>query len=216
MSSSKSKIIRDNDPKDCTISPYCVKDMKEKGGLKDIQAQAEAILKKASAEKEAIEMEAYRKGLEQGQAQGQKMAVKKVEPLIQTLSKTIEELKKMRQLIIEKHQDQILEILVLIAEKVIHREIHLSPDIILETLSHACAYLTQTEEIRLRVHPSDFEYIRDIEQILSTHLTGKGDIHFVEDTTIDRGGIIIDTEFGEIDASIRSQVDHMREVLLEK
>jgi flagellar assembly protein FliH len=190
--------------------------MKDKGSLKDIQAQAEAILKKASAEREAIEMEAYQKGIEQGQAQGQMMAVKRIEPLIQTLSLTIEELKKIRQHILEKHQDQIMEILVIMTEKVIHRQIQLSPDIILETLRHACSHLTETAEIRLRVHPSDFEYIRDMERIITTQLTGKGSIHFIEDTTIERGGIIIDTEFGEIDASIRSQIEHMKEVLLEK
>ncbi len=213
---SSSRIIRGDDPRECTISPYTVKEMKDKGSLKDIQAQAEAILKKASAEREAIEMEAYQKGIEQGQAQGQMMAVKRIEPLIQTLSLTIEELKKIRQHILEKHQDQIMEILVIMTEKVIHRQIQLSPDIILETLRHACSHLTETEEIRLRVHPSDFEYIRDMERIITTQLTGKGSIHFIEDTTIERGGIIIDTEFGEIDASIRSQIEHMKEVLLEK
>lgn len=213
---SSSRIIRDDDSKECTITPYSVKEMKDKGSLKDIQAQAEAILKKASAEREAIEMEAYRKGLEQGQAQGQMMAAKRIEPLVKTLSHAIEELKKMRQHIIEKHQDQIIEILMIMTEKIIHREIHLSPDIILDTLRHACSHLTETDEIRLRVHPSDFEYIRDMERVISTQLTGKGNIHFMEDTDIERGGIIIDTEFGEIDASIRSQIEHMKEVLLEK
>lgn len=213
---SSSRIIRDSGQKDATVTPYCVKEMQDKGNLRDIQAQAEAILKKAGAEREAIEMEAYRKGLDQGQTQGQMMAVKRIEPLIQMLSHTIEELKKMRHLIIEKHQDQILEILVLIAEKVIHREIQLSPDIILDTVRHACSYLTETDEIRLRVHPSDFENIREIERIISTQLTGNGNIHFIEDTAIERGGIIIETEYGEIDASIRSQIEHMNEVLQEK
>ncbi len=213
---SLSRIIRDSGQKDATVTPYCVKEMQDKGNLRDIQAQAEAILKKAGAEREAIEMEAYRKGLDQGQTQGQMMAVKRIEPLIQMLSHTIEELKKMRHLIIEKHQDQILEILVLIAEKVIHREIQLSPDIILDTVRHACSYLTETDEIRLRVHPSDFENIREIERIISTQLTGNGNIHFIEDTAIERGGIIIETEYGEIDASIRSQIEHMNEVLQEK
>lgn len=190
--------------------------MKGKGSIRDAQAQAESILKKARAEKEAIEMEAYRKGLEQGQAQGQKMAVKKIEPLIETLGKAVDDLKKIRQLIVEKHQDQIIEILFLIAERIIHREIHLSPDIVLDTIRQACSHMTETEEIRIRLHPSDFEYIRDIERIISKNLTGKGALHFIEDSALERGGVIIDTEFGEIDASIRSQVEHMKEVVLEK
>jgi flagellar assembly protein FliH len=190
--------------------------MGKRGKIKDAQDQAEAILRKARQEKESIEMEAYQKGLEQGQAQGQMIAVKKIEPLLETLAKGIEELKKTRHLIIEKHQDQIFEILFLIIEKVIHREIQISPDIIVDTVKSACSHLMETDEIRLRLHPSDFEYIRDIERILTQNLTGKRHIHFIEDTSIDRGGIIIDTEFGEIDASIRSQIDHMKEVLLDK
>jgi flagellar assembly protein FliH len=122
----------------------------------------------------------------------------------------------MRQQIIEKNQDQIIEILFLIAKKVIHREIQDSPEIILDIVKSACQHLTETDEIRLRLHPSDFEYIRDIERLLSTHLNGNRDIHFIEDTTLDRGSIVIETEFGEIDASIRSQIEHMKEVMLEK
>lgn len=213
---SSSRIIRDDDPRDCSVTPYCVKEMKGRANIRDAQAQAEIILKKARAEKEAIEMEAYRKGLEQGQAQGQKMAVKRIEPLIETLGRAVDELKKIRQLIVEKHQDQIIEILFLIAERIIHREIQCSPDIVLETVRQACTHITETDEIRIRLHPSDFEYIRDIERIVSKNLTGKGSLHFVEDGTLDRGGVVIDTEFGEIDASIRSQIEHMREVLLEK
>jgi flagellar assembly protein FliH len=213
---SSSKIIRGGDPRDASVTPYKAREMQGKTSIKDTQAQAEAILKRARAEKEAIEMEAYRKGLEQGQAQGQKMAVKRIEPLIQTLTKAVDEVKKIRQLIVEKHQDQILEILFLIAERIIHREINLSPDIVLDTVRQACTHLSETDEIRIRLHPSDFEYMRDIERILSTHLTGKRTLHFLEDATLDRGGVIIDTEFGEIDASIRSQIDHLREAVLEK
>jgi flagellar assembly protein FliH len=215
---SSSRIIRDGD-QDKTVTPYHAREMGNTGKtskIKEIQEQAEAILRKAREEKESIEMEAYTKGLEQGQAQGQMMAVKKIEPLMTTLSKAVDDLKRVRQQIIEKHQDQVMEILFLIAEKIIHRQIQLSPEIVLETVKEAARYLTETDEIRLRLHPSDFEYLRDIERLLSKHLSGNMEIHFVEDATLDRGGIVIDTEFGEIDASIRSQIEHMKEVLLEK
>lgn len=216
---SSSRIIRGGDQQECTITPYCVKDMGNRvrhGDLKDAKDQAAAILGKAKAEKEAIEMEAYRKGLEQGQAQGQMMAVKKIEPLLDTLAKGIEDLKKMRHLIIEKHQDQIIEILLLVAEKVIHRRIQLNPEIVLDTVKSSCSHLMETDEIRLRLHPSDFEHIRDIERILTKNLSGNRNIHFIEDTSLDRGGIVVETEFGEIDASIRSQIELVKETLLEK
>jgi flagellar assembly protein FliH len=46
-------------------------------------------------------------------------------------------------------------------------------------------------------------------------LSGKKGFHIVEDSTIERGGVIIETEFGEIDATIRSQIEHMKEAVFD-
>lgn len=215
---SSSKILKDTKSKDCSITPYDIKDMGSKGKLskaEEAHREAEAIIKEAKSRKEAIEMQAYNEGLKKGQAEGQKMAIKRIDPLFDTFRNAIDEISSMRSIIIEKHQKQLLEIIFFIIEKIIHRSIQLSPDIILETVRAAGSHLMATDDIRLRLHPSDFEYIREIEKILDKKLSGKKQIHVIEDTTIDRGGIIIDTEFGEIDATIRSQIDHMKDILNE-
>lgn len=212
---SSSKILRDK-----TGCPaYTLKDI---GGRKSGQdelttshSKAEEILREARSRKEAIEMEAYRQGLEQGQAEGQKMAMKRLEPLALTLKNAITEVETLREQITEQHLDQILRIILLVAEKVIHREFQMAPDIIIDTIRAASAHLAETDEIIVRLHPSDYEYIREIEEILGTRLTGRKAISFVEDTAIDRGGALIETELGDIDATIRSQIDLIRETLLE-
>ncbi|MGC9324314.1 MAG: FliH/SctL family protein [Desulfomonilia bacterium] len=214
---SSSRILKDSAPQECSITPYCIREMdprKKLNELEESRRQAEEILKTARLEKESIEMQAYNQGLEQGQAQGQKMAIKRIEPLFDTLSAAIDELARMRVHIIEENQKQIFQIIVLIAEKIIHRSVQINPDIVLDTIRAACTHLMETDEIRLRLHPSDFEYIREIEKILSRSLSRGSTIHFVEDTTLERGGVIIETEFGEIDASIRSQIEHMQDVLV--
>lgn len=173
--------------------------------------EAEAIIRSARAKKEAIELEAYNEGMKKGQEEGRKMVVKKIEPLFDTLKKAVAELSDMRTSIIDTNREQILEIVFLIAEKVIHRRIQASPDIILDTVRAASDHLTETDEIRLRIHPSDYEYIREIETILSKKLSGKKNVLVMEDNTLDRGGVIIETEFGNIDASIKSQIEHLKE-----
>jgi flagellar assembly protein FliH len=215
---SSSKILKGTKNKGCSITSYDIQDMGARGKLTKIEEahlQAEEIVKKAKGLKEAIEMQAYNEGIEKGQAEGRKMAIKKSEPLFDTFKNAIDELSCMRQSIVEKHQDQLLEIIFLITEKIIHRSIQLTPEVILDTVRAASSQLMDTDDIRLRLHPSDFEYIRDIENILARKLSGKKQIHVIEDTSIDRGGIIIDTEFGEIDATIRSQIDHMKDMLRE-
>ena len=215
---SSSKILKGTKNKGCSITSYTIQDMGARGKrskVEEARIQAEEIVKQAKSQKEAIEMQAYNEGIDKGQAEGRKMAVKKIEPLFDTFRNAIDELSNMRQSIVETHQDQLLEIVFLITEKIIHRSIQLNPDIILDTVRAASSHLMETDDIRLRLHPSDFEYIRDIENILGKKLSGRKQLHVIEDTSIDRGGIIIDTEFGEIDATIRSQIDHMKDMLSE-
>jgi flagellar assembly protein FliH len=143
------------------------------------------------------------------------MALKRLEPLASTFKKAIAELEQVRDRLTEKHLEQMLQIAMSSAEKVIHREIHLSPDLILNTVRAASEHLMEMDEIMVRIHPSDYEYIREIEEILGGKLTGNKAINFVEDTSIERGGVFIETEFGDIDATIKSQIDHIRETILE-
>ncbi|HQI01816.1 MAG TPA: FliH/SctL family protein [Deltaproteobacteria bacterium] len=216
---SSSKILKNPGKEGTPVSPYTIRDMGDKGKQARRKEQAsfdaDAIIREAKARKEAIEMEAYNEGMEKGREEGRKIALKQAEPLFNTLKAAIDELSEMRSSIIERNQEQLIETVFLICEKVIHRQIQISPDIILDTVRAAGRHLMETEEIRLHLHPSDFEYVREIESLLSKKLSGKKNIHIVEDSSLERGGVIIETEFGDIDATIRSQIEHMKEVVLD-
>lgn len=214
---SSSRILK-GDKKHSSVTPYTIREMESKtkpGKREEASKDAETIIRNAREIKESIEMEAYKEGILKGQEEGRKMAIKQIEPLFDTLKNALKELSDLRSAMIEKHHEQILEIVFLIAEKAIHRQIHLSPDIILDTVRAASSHLTETEEIRIRLHPSDFEYIKEIEAIISKKLTGGNTIHVIEDSSIDRGGSVIETEFGDIDATVRSQIEHMKEVVID-
>jgi len=214
---SSSRILVDTESRQGHVTPYCIREVTctgKRNELEESLKQAEEILKKARSEKESIEMQAYNQGLEQGQAQGQKMAIKRLGPLFDTFRSAIDELARMRGDILDQNQKQLLQLVVLIAEKIVHRSIQIHPDIVLDTVRAACSHLMETDEIRVRLHPSDFEYIREIEKIISLSLSRENSVTFVEDLSIERGGVIIETEFGEIDASIRSQIEHLQDIVL--
>lgn len=215
---SSSKILKGGGTENSSIAAYTVEDMATKGKLtrvEEARREAEAIVKQAKARKEAIEMEAYNQGMAKGQEEGRKIVTKKLEPLFDTLKHAIDELAEMRPSILDNHHKQVLEMIFLITEKILHRSIQLSPDILMDTVRAASRHLMETDEIHLRLHPSDFEYIREIETILSKKLSGKKVFHIVEDSTLERGGVVIETEFGEIDAAIRSQIERVREAVLD-
>jgi len=213
---SSSKILKGSGTKDRPITAYTVEDMAAKGKLTkadEARREAETIVREAKVRKEAIEMEAYNQGMAKGQEEGRKIVTKKIEPLFDTLRNAVAELSDMRASLVDIYQRQILEMVFLIVEKIIHRSIQISPDIILDTVRAASSHLMETDEIHLRLHPSDFEYIREIEAALSKKLSGKKNFHIMEDSTLERGGVVIETEFGEVDATIRSQIEHMKEAV---
>ncbi len=212
---SSSKILKPEN--DCTVTPYSVREMgtRPQASLERVEHLAQDIIRKARAQKESIEMEAYQAGLLQGQEQGQKMAIKRIEPLFDALRQALDEIASLRKTYTERHQEQLLSLVVMIAEKVVHREVQLEPELILDVVRAASMHLMETDEVRVRLHPSDFEYIRDVERILSRQLVGKKQVHIIEDASIERGGVIIGTEFGDIDATIRSQIELIRDALVE-
>jgi flagellar assembly protein FliH len=212
-----SRILKGGRPGSCPVSTYTVRDMspeKPIAKVDEAREQAETIIREAKARKESLELEAYNEGMAKGQEEGRKIVTKKIEPLFDTLKNAIDELSSLRESLVETHHNQIVEMVFLIAEKIIHRSVQLSPDIVLDTVRAASRHLMETDEIHLRLHPSDFEYIREIEALLDKQLTGKKSFHIVEDRTLDRGGVIVETELGEIDASIRSQIDHLKDTIL--
>ena len=215
---SSSKIIKGEGTGKRSITSYTIEDMGGKGSptkVEEARKEADAIIRQAKARAEALEMEAYNQGMAKGQEEGRKIVTKKIEPLFDTLRNAITEIAQMRLSLVENHQKELMEMVFLIAEKIIHRSIQASPDILLDMVRAASMHLMETDEIHLRLHPSDFEYIREIEVALSGKLSGKKGFHIVEDNTIERGGVIIETEFGEIDATIRSQIEHMKEAVFD-
>jgi flagellar assembly protein FliH len=212
---SSSKIFKGDSAK---VSSYSIREMESQAKPSrktEMVPDPGTVIQDARAAKEAIEMEAYNLGLQKGQEEGRKMAIKKAEPLFDAMRKSIDELSNARTAMLDRHREQILEILILIAEKVIHRQVQLSPDVILDTVRAASGHLMETEEVRLRLHPSDFEYIREIEDVLAKKLTSRKNISIIEDISMDRGGVVIETEFGDIDATIKSQIEHLKDVLFD-
>ncbi|MEA2101207.1 MAG: FliH/SctL family protein [Thermodesulfobacteriota bacterium] len=211
---SSSKILKNNEIQPSSFSRFDVRDVGEASGRKKAsELKAKEILRKAREEKEAIERDAYNKGLKQGQEQGKKVAIKRLEPLFETLDDTLKQVSSLRETLTQKHMQQMLDIVLMVAEKVIHRQINLSPEIIVDTIQAASLHLSEEDEVRVRLNPFDFEYMRDIEEIISRDLTGGKQIHIIEDSSVERGGALLETGLGDIDATIGSQLERIRDIL---
>lgn len=98
-------------------------------------------------------------------------------------------------------------------EKILGQELKLSPDTIVGVVRNALRDATQQREIMVRVHPEDAEALRKNQRRLLDVLARANNIEVREDPSVARGGCIVVTELGMIDASLERQLKALEKVL---
>lgn len=105
-----------------------------------------------------------------------------------------------------------LELAFMLAEKIVGGELAAKPERVVDVVRSALQHVLDCKQITLRVHPQDMDYLRqaqpDLEQIV-----GAGRLEFQQDPETPRGGCMINTERGTIDARLRSQLETLRTTL---
>jgi len=105
-----------------------------------------------------------------------------------------------------------LKLSVLLAEKIIRRQIAEDPLWLKPIVEEALERLGAAESITVRIHPKDYLPIRDSELQFSDY---RGRLQFEPDEALKRGTMLFETEFGAIDASLEQRLGKLAESLLE-
>jgi flagellar assembly protein FliH len=77
----------------------------------------------------------------------------------------------------------------------------------------AATHATHTERIVARLHPADLQALRDTGGLDETLSSGVA-VSWVADERVVMGGCIVETDSGELDARLETQVDRLRAVLV--
>lgn len=151
------------------------------------------------------EQAAYEKGLSEGRQQG--MALQKSETLhaLEAISGIVREVSALKEEILEKSEREIVQLSLHIAEKVIHQEVKTNREVIRSVLKEAIKGIVNRESMKIRLHPQDFQFMMEVKTDFLQGFDGIGNIAFEEDRSIQRGGAIIETLYGEVDARVEQQ-----------
>ncbi|MFP4153408.1 MAG: flagellar assembly protein FliH [Alkalispirochaeta sp.] len=193
------------------------KDAEEEAEQSRISAEAERERIIAEAQQEAVRLkeEARRNGYEEGREQGIEAGKDEARRVIErfhvVLSKAIER----RNEIIAESEGQVVSLVLSIAKKVIKVISENQKNVVINNIVQSLKRLQQKSEVIVRVNLADIEIAtRHKEDILKTAERVQS-ITIAEDSTVDPGGCIIETDFGEIDARISSQLREIEDRILE-
>ncbi|WP_215539254.1 flagellar assembly protein FliH [Borreliella bavariensis] len=190
--------------------------------------QREAIYKKESIEAESnAEIErlareyeeklkrdleiATAKGREEGYSKGYESGFEDFDKVMRKLHSIIASLIAERKSILESSSGQIVSLVMQIAIKVIKRITDSQKDIVLENVNEVLKKVKDKTQITIRVNLDDLDIVRHKKSDFISRFDIIETLEIIEDPNIGKGGCIIETNFGEIDARISSQLDKIEE-----
>lgn len=165
------------------------------------RAQAEQIIAQAQASAAEIERQARERGLADAEATITIEAAHAVEPLREKLTNTLAELANLRPMIAARAERDLVRLALEIAKKVVHREVTMDHEIALTLARVALSRLHNRAIATVHLHPDDYNYV-----VMHRDKLGSGvSLELIEDRSIERGGCLVSTEMGDIDARIEQQ-----------
>ena len=156
----------------------------------------------------ALEREAFTKGYAQGERAGLEAGGKRAEAMLRRVAQTIEELGGLRQTLIQETEREMVQLALTLARRVVHREVTLDPELAAALAHVALERLGATTPATIRLNPEDYTVVAQD----SARWTGQT-VTVVPDPSISRGGCLVDSAFGSVDATIERQFDELSRAL---
>ena len=151
----------------------------------------------------------------EGYAEGCKAAESQYQELLDKAQREIEEFEHEKDEYWQSIEPELVSLAVEIAEKIIRSEVSARPEAVLDVARSAIRQLRQRESIRLHVNPGDLEVVRSNKTELLETTDGVQHLEIVDDRRVDRGGVVIESDDGMLDARIKTQLSEVEKALAE-
>jgi flagellar assembly protein FliH len=158
------------------------------------------------------EREAYEKGFEQGQKDGLVLGKRRMEETRRQMGDLLIELGGLKRKAYREAEEEVLQLSVEIARKIMREEIKTDPTLISRTVRAAIGFLVNKSRVRILVSSEDSRQIQDVLSQFSDAGQIEG-FEIVEDGSVAKGGCILETGFGRVNATLEDQLAELRNEL---
>jgi len=190
-----------------TSSPFPGKTHSREGLLERARSEADAILSHARVEAEQIREAARREGYEAGRTTGlTELAAER-----QRLGELVAQIGDAFREFCADQVPALAEIASQATSRLLREQLALEPERVLTIVDQALENVFASARIIMHLHPEDEELVR-------THLASRdarqtGSVELVADVAVERGGCWLETEHGEVDATVAGRVGRLARAL---
>lgn len=154
---------------------------------------------------------AYAQGFTEGEKAGIDSERKNLKSVLDTLSQAVRQLDEIRNEIYRYSEKEVVSLAMGIATKIVRHEVAINKNVILNVLKQALKKTVDYDKIKIRVNPSDLQFLKTQNHQFSLLTDNMESIVFEEDEAILTGGCLIQTNSGDIDARIDKQLEAVEE-----
>jgi flagellar assembly protein FliH len=183
--------------------------------VEEAKKTAEELEAEIQSKVDKVEKEAFGKGHAEGREEGFQEGRQEVERLVDTLQKIISAAIDKRNEIIQGSETQVINLVLLISKKVIKVISENQRNVVINNVVQALRKLKSRGDVVIRVNLDDVELTSDHINDFMKMVENVKSVTVLEDSSVDRGGCIIETDFGQIDARISSQLHEIEEKIVE-
>jgi flagellar assembly protein FliH len=185
--------------------------------LKKVRAEAMTIVQQARDEAAKVKAQAMEEGkkaaLTAAETAVRSRIDQQLQTLLPTLQQAVQQIQQSRQAWQRHWEEHALKLALGIAERIIRRQVANQPEITLDLVREGLEMASGYERITLRLNPADHAALGDRVLKLSQQLARLGQVQVVSDPQISAGGCRIDTDFGNVDQRLETQLDRIAQEL---
>lgn len=153
--------------------------------------------------------DAYARGLREGLEK----AGQRLESATKALADALDEVSRLREKLAQNSRQDMLRLVMAVAEQVIRQQAAVDSGVVMNIIDHALQSAVRSDRYRVRINPADLAAVNEQKPLFIASVSGLKNLHIEADATISAGGCRVDSELGEVDATLETQLDSIRQAL---
>jgi flagellar assembly protein FliH len=180
--------------------------------LRDVRASALPPESELECRVRAAEQAAYERGRLDGEKNLGEQMLQQRNELLELHQGVIESLRRAVPEVIQQTENTLMQIALECAKKIV-AGIPISSELVEAVVREAVTQTKETAEIMVQLHPDDLALLRKNQSPILQGLPEAGPLKFIASSEISRGGCLVQTRFGLLDARRETKIEQLRETI---
>ena len=159
----------------------------------------------------------WQAGYDQGRIEGEKslsgQLLKQRAELQELLHGTLDSLRQTVPQVARDTENMMVSLALEVARKLVS-DMPISVPMVEAAVRDALTHVESSAQVTVRLHPDDLELLQNANSTLLTSAEAPNDFRFLSSAEVSRGGCLVETRFGTVDARRETKFDLLKENLL--